>query len=262
MVLINFYQGFFFVHDSMNLNTGVSIIPNRGKNMEVIPDVHMIEGITAHCYLIADSELILIDTGLPHQTQKILRYITNGLHRDPSELKTIFLTHADVDHIGNASELRSLTGAKIAAHPEDAEIITGVKERLMPKGGMSILLKLVRSVMRTKPFQVDLLVNDGDEIAGLRIIHLPGHTPGSIALYDSRRKTLFVGDALGYKRGDVQGPSEEMTMDLNKAYESIVKLTAFDFDVLLSGHGEPLQSAASVKVKEFLEKRTSPMKGS
>ncbi len=202
-----------------------------------------------------NKEIILIDTGLAHRSKKIIRYIIQVLHRKPTHVTTIFLTHADADHTGNAEELRRLTGAKIVAHPEDAEILAGKKERRMPKGGTSRIFSVLRPLLKTRPFQVDLLARDGDDIAGLQIIHMPGHTPGSIALYDQKRKILFVGDALRHKKGVIQGPVEGMTMDLNKAYESIEKLTSFDFDVLLSGHSKPMLSSASTKVQEFLSQR-------
>ena len=220
--------------------------------MEVVSGIHLVEGITAHCYLIVDTDLTLIDTGFPHNTKKIISYITDELHRKPSDLKTILLTHCDIDHIGNAVELRKLTGAKIAAHPEDAQVIEGKKIRTMPKGGMSMMFKLLRPLMSTKPFSVDILANEGDTVAGLKVLHLPGHTQGSIALFDAKRKVLFVGDTLGFRHGAVQGPSEKMTMDVTKAYESIGKLASLDFNVMLSGHSEPLRSDAAMKVKEFI----------
>jgi glyoxylase-like metal-dependent hydrolase (beta-lactamase superfamily II) len=148
-----------------------------------------------------------------------------------------------------------LTGARIVAHPDDAEIIAGKKERPMVKSGFGVFFSLFRTLMKVRPFQVDLLAHEGDDIAGLKVIHIPGHTPGSIALYDRKRKVLFVGDALRFRNEAVQGPSERMTMDLNKAYESIEKLTSFDFDVLLSGHSKPVLSNATTKVQEFLERR-------
>ena len=220
--------------------------------MEIVPGIHWIEGITAHCYVVVDKELTLIDTGMPHKTKKILKYITDELQRTPSELKTILLTHCDIDHIGNALELRNLTGAKIAAHPQDAEIIAGKKVRMTPKGGMRILFKLLESFMRVKPFHVDIMINEGDNLSGFSVLHMPGHTMGSIALYDSKRKVLFIGDTLGCRDEVVQSPSKSVTMDMKQAYRSIEKLKDLDFTVMLSGHGEPLRSNASAKVIEFI----------
>jgi glyoxylase-like metal-dependent hydrolase (beta-lactamase superfamily II) len=221
--------------------------------MEIVPGIRWIEGITAHCYVVVDKELTLIDSGMPHKTKKILRYITDELQRTPSELKTIVLTHCDIDHIGNALGLRNQTGAKIAAHPQDAEVIAGKKVRMTPKGGIRILFKLLGSFMRMKSFQVDILIKEGDTLSGFTVLHMPGHTMGSIALYDPKRKVLFIGDTLGFRDGAVQSPSKSVTMDMNQAYSSIEKLKGLDFTVMLSGHGEPLRSNASAKVSEFID---------
>jgi glyoxylase-like metal-dependent hydrolase (beta-lactamase superfamily II) len=234
------------------LNSSSSISIDSGSTMEIVSDIHMIEDITAHCYLVDDEELILIDTGMPHKTKKILQYITDTLQKKPSDLKTIILTHCDIDHTGNALELRNLTGAKIAAHPLDAEIIAGKKTRMTPKAGMSILFKIISSFMRVKPFHVDTMINEGDHLSGFRVLHMPGHTIGSIALYDPKRKVLFIGDTLRYHDGVIQGPSKSVTMDIQQAYQSIERLKDFDFSVLLSGHGQPLISDASTKVTEFI----------
>lgn len=222
--------------------------------MEIVPGVHWIKGITSQCYIVVDKELTLIDTGMPHKTKKLLRYITDDLQRTPSDLKTILLTHCDIDHVGNACQLRNITGAKIAAHQQDAEIIAGKKIRKTPKGGMSTLFKLLGSFLRMKPFHVDLLINDGDNLSGFTVLHMPGHTMGSIALYDSKRKVLFIGDTLRCKHGIILGPSKNVTMDIKQAYRSIEKLKNLDFTVMLSGHGEPLRKNASALVTEFIEK--------
>ncbi len=109
-------------------------------------------------------------------------------------------------------------------------------------------------LLQVKPFLVDEIINNGDTIAGLTVLHLPGHTPGSIALYDPKRKVLFIGDTLGCKDGVVQGPPKSVTWDMKQAYRSIETLRTLDFTVLLSGHGEPLTSDASAKVKQFITK--------
>jgi glyoxylase-like metal-dependent hydrolase (beta-lactamase superfamily II) len=222
--------------------------------MEIVPGVHVIEGISAHCYLIDGPELTLIDTGMPRKTKKILRYITDILHKTPTNLKTILLTHCDIDHIGNALELHMITGATIAAHPLDADIIAGKKTRQTPQKTMSILFKLLGLFLQVKKFPVDKIIDEDDTIAGLTVLHMPGHTPGSIALYDPKRKVLFIGDTLGCKDGVVQGPPKSVTWDMRQVYRSIATLRTLDFTVMLSGHGEPLTSDASAKVKQFITK--------
>lgn len=217
--------------------------------MEITPGIHWIEGINGNCYLLADKDITLIDTGLPHKTKKILGYISDELHRKPSDLKMIVLTHCHVDHIGNAQELKKLTGARIAAHQEDAEYISGKKKLPGPRGVMRIIFKLGAQFMKVQPFPVDLLLHDGDKVVGLTVLHVPGHTPGSITLFDSKRKVLFTGDTLRYRGGKVEGPPNKFTMNPERAQQSIEKLKRLEFDIMLGGHGEPLRSGASAKVR-------------
>jgi hydroxyacylglutathione hydrolase len=222
--------------------------------MEIVPEVHIIENISAHSYLIDTAEMVLIDTGLPGNTKKILNYITDTLHRAPKDLRSIILTHCDIDHIGNANELRRITGAKIYAHPLDAAIIAGKQKRPTQQKGMGIIIKFSRLLLQVKPFSVDTMIHQDETISGLTVLHMPGHTPGSIALYDHIRKVLFVGDTLRYKHGAVLGPPTSMTWDLQQTYHSIEKLLPLDFKILLSGHSEPLTDNASERVHEFIEK--------
>lgn len=225
------------------------------ERIEITSGVHWIEGINGNCYLIVESKLTLIDTGLPHKTKKILRFITQDLHRDPSELTTIILTHFHPDHIGNAEQLRAKTGAKIAAHSVDAVYIEGKKQRPVPAGGMGLLFKVFSPVMNVQPFTVDTLLKENDDIAGLTVIHTPGHTPGSISLYDAKRKVLFTCDLLRYINGVIEGPSKRFSMDIVSARNSIQKLKTLEFDIMLGGHGTPLTENASTKVQEFIGKQ-------
>ena len=72
-----------------------------------------------------------------------------------------------------------------------------------------------------------------------------------MSLYEPERKVLFVGDAVRFTDGKLVGPPKQFTADMNEAAESIGKISRLDFDVMLSGHGEPLRPDASGKVKEF-----------
>ena len=95
--------------------------------------------------------------------------------------------------------------------------------------------------------RVDRELNDGDEVDlgdGARIIHTPGHTPGSISVYLPKRKLLFAGDAVANLLG-VRPPIGWFTEDRADARASIRKLAELDFDVVLFGHGQSLSRDAS-----------------
>jgi glyoxylase-like metal-dependent hydrolase (beta-lactamase superfamily II) len=107
-------------------------------------------------------------------------------------------------------------------------------------------------MIKVQPFHVDISLKENEEIAGLTTLYSPGHTPGSICLYDPKRKVLFTGDTLRYSNGTIKGPSKRFSIDMVSAHNSIQKLMTLNFDTMLSGHGEPLTSDASEKVREFI----------
>ena len=89
------------------------------------------------------------------------------------------------------------------------------------------------------------------KLEGLSIILTDGHSEGSISLLDTQRKVMFVGDALRFEKGKLTESPGQFNLDSAKARESIGKISTFDFEVMLGGHGEPLMPDASKKVKEF-----------
>jgi len=99
---------------------------------------------------------------------------------------------------------------------------------------------------------VEINLKDGDKIGNLTVIMAPGHTSGSIFLYDSDKKVLFSGDTLRLDGDKVVAGPKQYVWDEAKEQQSIVKLATLDFDVMLPGHGEILKADASNKVKEFL----------
>ena len=223
------------------------------ESMEIIPGVHQVDGINGNCYIIVGDGLVLIDTGLPGNTKKILEYVHNTLGGIPSDIETIILTHYHLDHTGSAYEIWDITGAKVAIHADDADYVEGIKPMPVPGGLMGLLFRMFRFFLKFKPVQPDILLHDKDQIAGLICIHTPGHTPGSICLYDPKFKLLFVGDTLRFYHGKLQGPPPRFTPDMDRAVQSIKKIATLDFDILLSGHGVPLMPNASEKVQKFVQ---------
>ena len=222
--------------------------------MEVVSGIHRIDGVNGNAYLVGVDDLALIDTGMPNNDGRILKYL-EGLGRKPKDIKTIIITHGHVDHTGSLDAMKKATGAKVAAHRKDADVIAGRKQIQRPKGGGSLLLSVVAfffKVFKAKPVQPDILLDDGDKIAGLTVLHVPGHTPGSIALIDKKRRAIFVGDTLRVGKGGIEAGPKRFCWDEKLEKESNAKISRLDFDILLSGHGEPLMPEASKKVREFV----------
>ena len=219
--------------------------------MEIVPGIHQINGVNGNCYVIVRDGLILIDTGLPRTSKKILGYIQDTLKRKPSEISTIILTHHHIDHTGNVYELKNLSGAKVAIHEADADFVSGRKTPPTPKGGRGMLFRLLGMFFRSKFVEPDIKLKNGDTIDGLTCIHTPGHTPGSICLFDPVSKVLFAGDILRYDGVKISGAPSQFTMDIGEAQRSVIMIASLNFDILLTGHGIPLKSGAAEKVRDF-----------
>lgn len=206
------------------------------------------DGVNCNVYLVEDGgKLLLIDTGLPRSDKKIIKAIEN-LNRSPSDVSTIVITHFHMDHVGSLKKMKEATGAKVAVHEADADFVAGTKEAPKPK---NLMIRALSSVMKSTPVEPDLRLKEGDKIGRLQVISTPGHTEGSISLLDSEQKVMFVGDAVRFMDGKLVGAPAQFTLDEAKAKESIGKIATYDFNIMLSGHGQPLTENASQKVKEF-----------
>jgi glyoxylase-like metal-dependent hydrolase (beta-lactamase superfamily II) len=223
--------------------------------MEIIEGIHRVDEASANIahanvYLVVNGkELTVIDTGTSGNAQKTAAYIQK-LGFQPTDVKTIILTHSHIDHMGSVKELKELTHAKLAVHIEDADYVSGKKPLPKPK---NILFRAAASFIKPAFAEADVTLKDGDKIEGLTVIHVPGHTPGSIALLDEEKKVLFAGDTIRYDGEKVSGAPEQLSIDPDKLKESIRKIAALNFDILLPGHGETLKPNASDEVKKFAE---------
>jgi len=219
--------------------------------MEIIPGIHQVDGVNGNCYIIARQGLVVIDTGIPGSGKKILSYIRNTLHREPADIRTIIITHFHTDHIGGVKALKQAApGLKIAIHEDDAGYMAGTIPLPRYPGVRGLVVGLF-SLLRPSIFPPDILLKDGDRIGGLTCIHLPGHTPGSIGLFDEEAKTLFAGDLLRWDGTSLAEGPRAFSMDMPASRESIRKIADRDFETLLIGHGKPLRPGAAAEVRAF-----------
>jgi len=222
--------------------------------MKILPDIYRVDGIRGvNSYLVVSAEgITIVDTGMPAQAARILDAIRT-IGKKPEDVKWIVLTHADLDHSGSAAQLREHTGAKIAAHTLEAQVLKGERPGKQPKGILRLGIGILGLFLPVRsPFSVDTLLKDGDAIAGWKVVHTPGHTEGSICLYRPGG-ALFVGDAMRCdKNGNPQPPSSAMSGNMRLAFQSIQIIADLDFESLLPGHGAPCLQGASQKVAALL----------
>ena len=221
--------------------------------MEIVPGIHRIDGVRgANAYLvISEGGMSVIDTGMPGNAKRIAAYV-RGLGSGPSDIKLIVLTHADLDHIGSAAELKRMTGARLAIHANDARILSGKESFKTLRGPLGFIAKLAMRLVPFRPIDPDIVLTADSEIEGFRIVHVPGHTNGSVCIYKPG-KVIFVGDALrSDSSGNLKPPSPISSLDDAKARASLVTIAGLDFDTLLPGHGAPVVGNASQKLKDMV----------
>jgi len=237
------------------------------KATEIIARVYLLSGFLgvgvwgANAYLLVDDGLTLVDTGFFGSASRILKQIEE-LGYLPSDIKRIIITHHHADHVGSLAALKKVTQAEVIAHPADAPYIDGSLPQPGPARPQWLGKFLSRSgwLWATEPVAVDTLVNYDDELpilGGIKILHTPGHTPGSICLYLQSKKLLIAGDLLAHRFG-LRLPSRAFTVDIDQEIQSVRRIANLEFDVICFGHGSPITHQAHQAVADFADRLAPP----
>lgn len=200
---------------------------------------------------VGEQGTVLVDTGTPGKNQKILSYLTT-IGKKPSDVTYIVLTHPDADHSGSAAEMRRLTGAKLAIGALDAPRLSGEK-KLKEVGGLGgVMVEVFGAFMQVERTKPDIELDDGSTVGPLTIISTPGHTDGSICVLKPGT-AICVGDLLRTDgSGKLQLASPNMSRSMDEVRRSTEKISKLEFSMLLPGHGKPIESDASKRLKAFV----------
>jgi glyoxylase-like metal-dependent hydrolase (beta-lactamase superfamily II) len=227
--------------------------------VEIIPGVYDIDLGLVHAYLYKEADRVtLIDTGLATSATQIIDALA-AIGAKPRGLGQIVVTHYHIDHMGALAEMAERTGAQVLAHVLDAPVVRGEQPEEEPR--LSDLEKpfhedISKNVMPARRCAVDRELVDGAEIeldGGATVVHVPGHTAGSIALYVPKRRVLFVGDAAA-RLPDGQLIVGVFNVDPAQTRASFRKLAALEFDAAFFGHGSPLDREVSLAFRRVAEK--------
>ncbi|MCX7958199.1 MAG: MBL fold metallo-hydrolase, partial [Deltaproteobacteria bacterium] len=156
---------------------------------------------------------------------------------NPADIKYLILTHCHIDHTGGANYLRETTGAKIIAHTNDAEPIIR---------GETVLTAANWYNIQPIPTNIDIRI-EGDSgqienIPRIKWYHIPGHTPGSIALlYEKDNIKILFGQ-------DIHGPLSPLFKSDREDYlKSLEMLIGLNADILCEGHYGIIRGKNNVK---------------
>ncbi len=225
--------------------------------MEVVPGVHAVPGVRwSRSYLIVERDrLALIDTGPPMSARRVFEYV-ESIGRRPEEVELVLMTHGHPDHVGGARAIVKRTGASVHAHTSDTHRKwRGDRRYLGGGGGIVARVPLVRTT------EAHASVEHGqvtDLLGGLRALHTPGHTPGSVCYLLEREGLLFSGDTLFSDGERVSRSVPFPGYNRDDYVASLRTLAEMDFGVLCGGHGAPLLRGASRRLRELLDVRPDP----
>lgn len=185
-------------------------------------------------YFIGAPAGILIDPGLKSHVPELLRRLAaDGI--EGADIRHILNTHSHPDHFEGAAYFNG-KGTSIGLHEEEISFLAGTGGDLYDLFGLP------------KPrVDIDMLLDEGPlylEEEEFHIFHVPGHSPGSVALYWPTRRALFSGDVIfnqNVGRTDFPGGSGTLLK------RSIVKLSGLEAEWLLPGHMEVISGAEDVK---------------
>ena len=209
--------------------------------MQLAPSLRRIGSSLVNSYLVEEAGgVTVVDAGLPGYW----RYLPNELAamgRSLDDVRAVVLTHGDTDHVGFAERLRE-RGVPVFVHELDAARARGeVKKpnsgwgpvKVGPLLGFLVYIGL-RGGLRVPPLIEVVTFGDGvtlDVPGAPRIVHLPGHTPGSVAVHLPAVDAVFVGDTMTTRSvltGEVGPRLAPFTLDPGQALASLAKLDGIE----------------------------------
>jgi len=178
-------------------------------------------------------------------------------------LKRVVLGHAHADHRGTAPSM----GVPVFCHPDevadaesDAAITPYMDLSELPVAPVRWIYPFLLRRWDGDAVKIDGTVSEGDEVAGFRVVHFPGHAPGLIGLWRESDRVALVSDVVYFidsarlkplPEGEASVPHPAWTWDHAKAKDSVRKLAALEPAVVGAGHAQPLRGE---NLRETLER--------
>jgi glyoxylase-like metal-dependent hydrolase (beta-lactamase superfamily II) len=222
---------------------------------EVRPGLHLLLFDFGQSYLWRDGDAVtLIDAGAAGSGADIGKAL-GELGLGTRDVDRVVLTHYHPDHAGGAAEVSTWDHASVLAHAADAAVIRGTQP--MPPPDFTDAPQWERDIYATlpdlpptPPSRVDRELADGDVLDfadGARILHIPGHTDGSIAIHLPEAGVLFTGDTVA--NVDDRTILGVFNRDRAQALDSFRRLAELDVDTVCFGHGYPVVGGGTARLR-------------
>lgn len=234
---------------------------------EVAPDVFRLGDRLFNFFLLRDGRrFTLVDGGLPGHAGQ-LRGVLGALGGGLSDIEAVLVTHGHLDHLGLVEKVRRQASATVYVHPADGGRAARGGAQLPPPG-------LMKNAWRPTPFAIlatgalrgiffgasirqftPLEPGPLDVPGRPEVLHVPGHTAGSVAFWLAEQRALLAGDAL-VTLDMIHGGATPPRLaprgthdDWPEAIESLAVFEDLGRAVVLGGHGDPWQGDMAEAVR-------------
>jgi glyoxylase-like metal-dependent hydrolase (beta-lactamase superfamily II) len=230
-------------------------VDHAGKVCGYAPDVRqladdlwLLRGFPPHAinvYVIGD---VLIDAATRRAGRRILRQL------EGRDIQAHALTHAHPDHQGASKEVCEALGIPLWCHTDDADAMEqGTIPDMQPDHPIN---RVIERFWLGPPHPVARRLEEGDEIAGFTVLHVPGHSAGHVAFWRESDRALILGDVVT-NIDTITGlpglhePRSFFTPDPKRNRDSARRLAALEPELVCFGHGKPLRDP--VKLRKFAD---------
>ena len=229
--------------------------------MQVADRVERVNENLTNIYLVEEAgRLTVVDAGLPGNWGLLHKGLAR-IGRTLGDVEAVVITHAHADHVGIAERIRTGAPCRAYIHADDREYLLAGKR---PEGGMdggfsrraasSLLYMIRKRGLSMVPVAEARAFAHGDVLdlpGSPKVIHAPGHTPGSCAILFEERGALMTGDSLGTLNvitGQTGPRIAPFYSDRAMAIASLARLDGLPARIVLPGHGEPFEGTPSQAV--------------
>lgn len=207
------------------------------------PGVWRLKELPAPSINVYLAEDVLIDAGRRWDRRRIFSEL------EGVEISLLALTHAHPDHQGVAKDVCEARGVPLACHRDDVEAMEG-RRTMQDAAPSHPVNRVIRAIWQGPPYEVERVLDEGDEVAGFRVVHAPGHARGEVIFFRESDRVAICGDVIrnmSYATGlpGIKEPPEIFSYDPAENRRSIRKLAELNPSLILPGHGPAVSDIAA-----------------
>lgn len=209
---------------------------------QLAPNVWRLKQFPAPSVNVYLAEDVLIDAGTRWDRRRIFAEI------EARELSLLALTHVHPDHQGVAKDVCEARGIPLACHADDVDAMEG-RRPVQEAHAENPFNRLIKRFWQGPPYKVERVLNEGDNVAGFRVVHAPGHARGEVIFFRDSDRVAICGDVIrnmSYATGRpmLAEPPQIFTYDPAENRRSIHKLADLTPSLILPGHGPAVTDIA------------------